>query len=219
MKTNVDLDLIDVGGNTGSVMRSFERLNVSYRRVDANQQPDGSRPIILPGVGAFGAVMKQLEANGFKQQISRCIAAGTPFLGICVGMQVLFESSEESPGIEGLGVLPGSVVRFDNPKVPQIGWNYIEAQRADWQSGYVYFVNSYFARPDDGSVVLFSSNYSGRFCAAVQRDNVTAFQFHPEKSGPFGEALLRNWLASAGIKLSAAVPELNSAAEAVEQCC
>lgn len=192
MKTEVDL--IDVGGNTGSVMRCLERLNVSYRRVDANQQPDGTRPIILPGVGAFGAVMKQLEANGLKQQINKCIEAGTPFLGICVGMQVLFESSEESPGIEGLGVLPGNVVRYQNPKVPQIGWNRIEAQKQDWESGYVYFVNSYFVKPDDDSVVLFSSNYSGKFCAAVERDNVTAFQFHPEKSGSFGEILLRRWL-------------------------
>jgi len=195
MKTKIDL--IDVGGNTGSVMRCLERLNVSYLRVDADQQPDGTRPIILPGVGAFGAVMKQLETNGLKQQINKCIKNGTPFLGICVGMQVLFESSEESPGVDGLGVLPGNVVRYQNPKVPQIGWNRIEAQKNDWESGYVYFVNSYFAKPDDDSLVLFSSNYSGKFCAAVERDNVTAFQFHPEKSGSFGETLLRRWLTNA----------------------
>ncbi|MCU0723999.1 MAG: imidazole glycerol phosphate synthase subunit HisH, partial [Planctomycetes bacterium] len=120
-----------------------------------------------------------------------------PFLGICVGMQVLFERSEESPGVEGLSVLPGEVVRFREGKVPQVGWNRVEPrQGGGLPAGFVYFVNSYAPRPARPKDVLYEADYHGPFCAAVRRGNVAAFQFHPEKSGEFGHRLLRRVLAT-----------------------
>jgi glutamine amidotransferase len=110
-------------------------------------------------------------------------------------LQVLFERSEESRTEPGFGFLAGEVLRFRAGKVPQIGWNRVEpATGSGWEAGYAYFVNSYAARPSDPSVTLYEADYHGPFCAAVRRDNLTAFQFHPEKSGAFGHALLRRWV-------------------------
>jgi glutamine amidotransferase len=122
------------------------------------------------------------------------VNGGTPYLGICVGMQILFESSEESPESPGLSLIPGKVLKFRANKVPQIGWNHIEAEQPGWESGFVYFVNSYYPAPDESSAVLYRAQYGIPFCAAVQHKNITAFQFHPEKSGSFGVRLLEQWL-------------------------
>jgi len=195
-----EIDLVDIGGgNIGSVRRCLNRLEVPFRAVGADNPPDGSRPLILPGVGAFGAVMNHLRDIGLDDVVRKLVKGGTPYLGICIGMQILFDSSEESEGIPGLGLIPGTVVRFKSPKVPQIGWNFIESDNgasSSWPSGYVYFVNSYFPKPDEERAILYKSNYAGPFCAAVQTGNITAFQFHPEKSGEFGEVLLKRWLES-----------------------
>jgi imidazole glycerol-phosphate synthase subunit HisH len=194
MKTEVDL--VDIGGgNIGSISRCLERLGINYRPVDADNLPDGSRPLVVPGVGNFGAVMNALAACGLDRTLVKLVNAGTPYLGICVGMQILFNESEESPNAKGLGLLPGKVVRFQHPKVPQIGWNKLEPENSDWQPGYAYFVNSYYPVPSETDVTLYNANYGGRFCAAVNKNHVTAFQFHPEKSGPFGESLVTRWLA------------------------
>src|SRR5579884_820743 len=108
-----EVDLVDVGGgNTGSVRRCLQRLGVDYRDVGPDSLPDGSRPLILPGVGSFGAVMESLRRGGLDQRITKLVSEGTPYLGICVGMQILFDSSEESPGAQGLSLLPGKVIRF-----------------------------------------------------------------------------------------------------------
>lgn len=196
MKT--EIDLVDYGGgNIGSVQRALERLDVSYARVSDKNQLSGNRPVIMPGVGSFGAVMKSLRKAGLDSRLVDIADGGTPYLGICVGMQVLFESSEESPAEKGLGVLRGSVIRFREGKVPQIGWNEIRAKSSDEPAGYVYFVNSYFAVPNDDDCVLYESSYYSPFCAAVKSKNVTAFQFHPEKSGKFGIDLLARWIANA----------------------
>ncbi|MBA3857874.1 MAG: imidazole glycerol phosphate synthase subunit HisH, partial [Cyanobacteria bacterium PR.3.49] len=168
--------------------------------VNPSNLPDGSRPIILPGVGNFGAVMKNLQKEKFDQKIKKLVEGGTPYLGICVGMQILFDSSEESD-TAGLGILPGRVLKFTAGKVPQIGWNLLEAKQQNWPNGFVYFVNSYFARPESDADVLYTSDYFGDFCAAVRRDNITAFQFHPEKSGEFGQQLLVNWLKEVSISV------------------
>jgi imidazole glycerol phosphate synthase glutamine amidotransferase subunit len=108
----------------------------------------------------------------------------------------LFDGSAESPGVPGLGLVGGNVVRFDAPKVPQIGWNHIAPQKNSWDAGYVYFVNSYYPVPADKSSVLYEADYGKPFCAAIQRDTITAFQFHPEKSGPFGQKMLERWIES-----------------------
>lgn len=194
MKTKIDL-VTSAGGNIGSMSRCLNRLGVAYETKGNFNPPDGSRPIVLPGVGAFGTVMASLKENDFDKTLTKLINDGTPFLGVCVGMQVLFDESEEAPGVKGLRILNGDVVKYKAAKVPQIGWNKITAENhPDWQDGFVYFVNSFYVRPEDSAVTLYSADYEQTFCAAVQTGNITAFQFHPEKSGETGENLLRRWL-------------------------
>jgi len=194
MKTEVDLIDID-GGNKGSVLRLLERLDVTVNEVDANNLPTGNRPLILPGVGAFGAVMQSIQKGNLDQCVSKLVKGGTPYLGICVGMQILFEQSEETSGASGLGLIPGAVVKFTKGKVPQIGWNKLEnSNNNGYEPGYAYFVNSYYAVCKNENDILYSADYHERFCAAVQRDHITGFQFHPEKSGAFGQTLMQRWL-------------------------
>ncbi|MBS2034432.1 imidazole glycerol phosphate synthase subunit HisH [bacterium] len=184
-----ELELLDYGGgNLGSLRRCLERLGWSFALVT---QPSGDRPLILPGVGAFGAVMAGLSE--VRLRLGEILREGTPYLGICVGLQILLQSSQESPGVEGLGLIEGEVVRFQAPKVPQMGWNDVQARQSGWPEGFVYFVNSYYAQPVDPTAVLYQAEYHGLFCAAIRQKNLTAFQFHPEKSGAFGEQLLRHW--------------------------
>lgn len=196
----IEVDLVDVaGGNLGSVRRCLDRLSVPYTLVNPNNPPTGNRPIILPGVGNFGAVMQNLQRDGFDKTVKELVRKGTPYLGICVGMQILFEASEEEyNGLKapGLCLLRGEVVKFKSGKIPQIGWNRIDAKQESWPSGYVYFVNSFVAQPQDNADTLYVADYFGDFCAAVRRDNITGFQFHPEKSGPFGQELLMTWIQS-----------------------
>lgn len=199
MKT--EIDLVDFGGgNVASVRRALDRLGVAYRNADAQNPPDGSRPLIVPGVGSFGEVMRSLRSQKLDAALKKVIAGGAPYLGICVGMQILFDTSEESGETKGLGVIPGEVVRFVAEKVPQIGWNRIEPpdeRYANWDSGFAYFVNSFYAQPATRDIVLYESDYAGKFCAAVKTGNVTGFQFHPEKSGAFGAKLLERWVQDA----------------------
>ena len=188
-----EVEVVDYGGgNLGSLRRCFHRLQLDYKLVDAQHPPSGTLPLILPGVGAFGAVAAALAQGQLDQRVVEVVKGGTPFLGICVGLQILLDSSEESPGVPGLGLIPGQVRRFQAPKVPQIGWNEIRP-RGEGTAGFVYFVNSYYARPADPATVWFEADYHGPFCAALRKDNVAAFQFHPEKSGAFGQSLLRGW--------------------------
>jgi imidazole glycerol phosphate synthase glutamine amidotransferase subunit len=190
------------GGNVGSLLRALERCEIPYTVLKGTIDgsfPSGQYPVILPGVGAFGAIMQGLEERGFLAPLTQAVMdEKMPFLGVCVGLQVLFESSEESPEVAGLGFLKGTVRHFptdvEGAKVPQIGWNYIHAQQENAPEGFVYYVNSYYAQPSEPSVVLYASEYQGtRFCGAVRQGNITAFQFHPEKSGAFGHELLRHW--------------------------
>lgn len=195
----IEVDLIDIGGNFGSISRCLDRLGVRYKKINSSgqldgDQLDGSRPIILPGVGAFGAVMQHLQQNGLAETIEKHVNNGTPILGLCVGHQVLFAGSMESPQIAGLNLLPGKVVKFKHGKIPQIGWNKITPTKNGGAEEYVYFVNSFYACPEEDEMVSYTANYYGKFCAAVSHRNITAFQFHPEKSGAAGERLLRRWL-------------------------
>jgi imidazole glycerol-phosphate synthase subunit HisH len=196
------IDLVEIGaGNIGSVKRCLERLNVQYRIVNSLNPPKGDAPLLLPGVGAFAPVMEHLRKDDFDRRLQELVRDGTPYLGICIGMQILFDSSEEAKGVDGLGLLPGVVRKFRHGKVPQIGWNNIELakhQNGHAQdlpaSGYVYFVNSYYPDPLFEEDVLYYADYYVHFCAAVRSENITAFQFHPEKSGKFGQNLLARWI-------------------------
>jgi imidazole glycerol phosphate synthase glutamine amidotransferase subunit len=189
------IDLITYGGNIGSICRCLDRLGADYRLVSSGEEMSEGNPIVLPGVGQFGAAMRSLEKSGAAEKIKKAISAGIPFLGICVGMQVLFERSEESPEVEGLSIIEGDVVKFKTNKVPQIGWNRVTPRSdASYEPGYAYFVNSYYGVPKDQSVILYESDYAGLFCAAVKWKNVTAYQFHPEKSLGFGQDLIRRWV-------------------------
>jgi glutamine amidotransferase len=198
------VDVIDYGGgNLGSLTRALDRLKQPYRLVagkETNTWPSLSAPLLLPGVGAFGAMMHALQQRGLVEALNEANAKAVPLLGICVGLQVLFEGSDESPAAAGLGWLAGRVVKLPCPKVPQIGWNWLNVRPADaqrWPEGYVYYVNSYVAQPAPASqqAVLYTSTYQGvTLCGGVQQGHLTAFQFHPEKSGDFGEKLLTTWL-------------------------
>jgi imidazole glycerol phosphate synthase glutamine amidotransferase subunit len=191
-----DVELVDYGGgNLASMQRCLHRLDLSYDLVDGCRPPTGNRPLVLPGVGAFGAVMEALRRQGLDQRLIDLADSGTPYLGICVGLQVLLNGSQESPGVAGLGLVAGEVVRFQAPKVPQIGWNEV---RSAQDSGFVYFVNSYYAVPQDPNWVWYEADYFGPFCAALRRRNLSAFQFHPEKSGAYGQSLLRRWFEEVG---------------------
>lgn len=209
--TKASVELVDVGGgNIGSVMRFLERMGVAYRQVESPDQLTGTIPLILPGVGSFGAVMQHLRKKKLAEPVVELVRKGTPFLGVCVGMQILFEGSEESPSIPGLGLLQGQVVKFQHGKVPQIGWNQITpAPRVKSlfpDPEFVYFVNSYFARPTQPDVTSFTAEYFETFCASVHTENITAFQFHPEKSGKAGERLIAKWLTSVGVEPNGGCP-------------
>jgi imidazole glycerol phosphate synthase glutamine amidotransferase subunit len=194
----MEVDLIEIGiGNIGSVKRCLDNLGIDFRTVNVNNQPDGSRPLVLPGVGQFGAVMKALKQNEFDSCIRNLILKGTPYLGICIGLQILLERSEESKETPGLGLIKGEVIRFQNGKVPQIGWNLVRSTlEQTTERQYAYFVNSYYALPALPSVVSYTANYFGEFCAAIKTQNITAVQFHPEKSAEFGMKFLKGWASS-----------------------
>lgn len=196
------IGIIDYGaGNLQSVEKALRFIGCSCRTVASPQDLAGVRAAVLPGVGAFGQAMRSLRAAGLDQAIRDFAAEGRPFLGICLGLQVLFESSEESPGEAGLGLLKGQVRRLpadSGLKIPHIGWNSLEIRRPGWllrglkPEPYVYFVHSYYlqARED---VVTAEASYGAVIHAAVEKGNLAACQFHPEKSGGLGLDILRNF--------------------------
>ena len=159
--------------------------------------------VILPGVGAFGDAMTRLSRYGLDEVLRKAAASGTPFLGICLGLQLLFESSEESPGAEGLGILKGHILRIpdgEGRKVPQIGWNDLTYPNPGRlfaglpEGSYVYFVHSYYLRAADPSIVTACTQYGVRIDASVESGNVFACQFHPEKIEAAGMKILQNFL-------------------------
>ena len=197
--------VIDYGaGNLLSVANALRRLGAAPRIAES---PDriaaSSTHLILPGVGSFGDCMGELERRGFPGTIRDWIAADRPFLGICLGYQLLFEGSDESPDVPGLGVFPGRVVRFreSNLKIPHMGWNSALPARSEdplWtglgEEPYFYFVHSYFPRPADPELVATRTEYGETFASSIRRGALLATQFHPEKSQTAGLALLRNFL-------------------------
>jgi len=199
------LAVIDYGaGNLRSVVHALNHLGVEDMRVvQSARDLRGATQIILPGVGAFGAGMNQLRERGLAQPIRDAVYAGVPYLGICLGMQFLFERSDEMGEHEGLGILPGYVTRFPemaNLKIPHMGWNQLEIKRDSLlldglsEESYAYFVHSYYCVPEQRSDVLATVDYGIPFTAVVQREQIYGVQFHPEKSQRTGLQILTNFL-------------------------
>jgi glutamine amidotransferase len=194
------LAIVDYGmGNLRSVQKAFERLGHAAEVTREPERIAAAAGVVLPGVGAFGACMANLTALGLVDPVRQAIDAGRPFLGICLGMQLLFDESEEFGPVAGLGVLRGRVVRFPHDaerKVPHMGWNRLRVVRrapalADVDDGaFVYFVHSYYPVPADPAVIATMTEYGAEFASSVARDNLFACQFHPEKSQRVGLRLL-----------------------------
>lgn len=153
--------------------------------------------IIFPGQGHFAQAMKNLENKNLITPIKNAISNNAHFLGICLGLQVLFEKSEEAPGIDGLGIIKGEVKKFTQGKIPQIGWNKINTTKNNsyLDEDYFYFVNSYYIEPEDKSVISSTCNYHIEFAASIEHKNLVAVQFHPEKSSTAGVNFFKKWLA------------------------
>lgn len=202
--------IIDYGmGNLRSVEKALVHVGADARITRDPHQVRNAAGVVLPGVGAFGQAMDNLRAAGLIEPIREAVASGKPFLGICLGLQLLFETSEERFGDDaglpaGLEILSGRVLRFpetEDLKVPQIGWNTLDFPRptrlfAGVEPGsHVYFVHSYYALPGDPGVVAATTDYGIGYCSAVERGNVMAVQFHPEKSSRVGLQILSNFAA------------------------
>lgn len=191
--------IIDYGaGNLTSVKNALDFLKADARIVSTPEEIAKADKIILPGVGAFGFMMNNLRERKLERPILKAISDEKPFLGICLGMQVLFEESEETPGIKGLCVFKGKSIKFKRGKIPQIGWNKLipskKSNNSIFKRDYVYFVNSYYVIPENKNLIAARTDYEESFVSAIQYKNVTAMQFHPEKSGKDGLELLRRWL-------------------------
>ena len=188
-------------GNTLSVTRALEKVGARVYLTSDLEEVLTADAVVLPGVGAFGDCVRKLKERGMDEACLETYRAGKPFLGVCIALQVFFEASEESPGVEGLGILPGKVVKFDvgGLKVPHMGWNELDVVREHPILGGLsgedfYFVHSYHPEPEEDSDLLGESDYGGRFCAAAGRENLAAVQFHPEKSSRAGLKLYENFL-------------------------
>lgn len=190
-------------GNVTSVLRAIQHLGFDATITPDPDQVCRADKVIFPGVGAAASCMTHLKERGLDQALRDVAAAGTPLLGICVGMQLLFEHSAEDGGVDCVGLLPGQVKRFQpsdkSIKVPHMGWNTVHfaddilSQNIEADS-FFYFVHSFYCAPEHDELRIATSHHGQEFCAGVRKDNVAAMQFHPEKSGPVGLQLLRNFL-------------------------
>jgi imidazole glycerol phosphate synthase glutamine amidotransferase subunit len=203
------IGVIDYGaGNLGSVMNALKRLSVPARFAAGPEELSiSSSPfekIIFPGDGHFATAMASLTQSGYAQALCEWIKADKPFLGICIGLQLLFETSQEAPPVDGkevrgLSVISGTVRRFPGRKVPQIGWNQTNVRQESKlfhglnDNSFFYYIHSYYADPVDTDICAAETEYYVRYCCAVERGALSAVQFHPEKSGAAGLALLKNW--------------------------
>jgi imidazole glycerol-phosphate synthase subunit HisH len=199
-----DVILIDAGtGNLRSVQKALENVGASVTRTDDPQKVLSSRQIVLPGVGAFGDFMSGLQVRGLDRIVKEVVARGVPMLGICVGMQALFEIGEEMGEYEGLGLLKGAVVKFDDSlsvKIPHTGWNQVRVKKDALlfnqikDDAYVYFNHSYYCQVGDPSDVIAETDYGLKYACAVRHENIFGVQFHPEKSQSTGLQILKNFL-------------------------
>ena len=194
------ISIIDYGaGNLRSVQNTLSEIGAAYRLIDSVDEIRQSEKLVLPGVGHFGQMMRAIDAMRLRDPILEYVRGGRPFFGICVGMQGLFESSAEAEGVAGLGIIPGRLQRFGGEaRVPHMGWNEIHPapdSRLLANIGarpFVYFANSYYAPVVPEAAA--TCEYTVDFSAAIERDNVFGVQFHPEKSGPLGLAIMNNFV-------------------------
>jgi imidazole glycerol phosphate synthase glutamine amidotransferase subunit len=199
----MNLGILDYGGgNLRSVINAFAAIGHKASLVNAPEQFKGLDVLVFPGQGAFGDSVRQLTAAGLWEPLQEWLRAERPYLGICLGYQLLFESGDENPGVTGLSRFRGSVPRFPAQpglKIPHMGWNtarFTHPEHPVWQglgdSGVFYFVHSYFPRPQDDALAACVTDYSGEFASGITAKNLIAVQFHPEKSQQTGLTLLRN---------------------------
>lgn len=196
--------IIDYGvGNLRSVEKAFAATGCSVAVTSDERALMEAERLVLPGVGAFAACMRELQERGFDELVRERVEAGVPLLGVCVGMQLLFEESEEFGVTAGLGLLRGRVRRFaEDLLVPQVGWNQVRARRAHTllagleENPFFYFVHSYYCEPADEETILGETDYGGPYASVVGRGNICGVQFHPEKSQAAGLRLLGNFGAS-----------------------
>lgn len=194
-------------GNLRSVQKAFEYIGQEALITDKPEEISAASHVVLPGVGSFGSCMDSIRKSNLEDCIKEVINRGTPFLGICLGLQLLFEASDEDPDATGLGILKGRCVKIpssDGIKIPHIGWNSLSFPKESplfsgiEDNAFVYFVHSYYMQPDDNSVVSAVCNYSADLPVALSRGNLHATQFHPEKSGSVGLKILKNFVESGG---------------------
>ena len=190
-------------GNIKSVEKALQKLGADVVITKDPQEILNADKVILPGVGSFGDAMNNLKKYGLDEVIHQVVEKGTPFLGICLGLQLLFERSDESPEAVGLGILKGEILRIPDAeglKIPHMGWNSLHLQNNGRlfnglkENDYVYFVHSYYLKAEDESIVKATTNYSVNIHASVEKDNVFACQFHPEKSSDVGLQILKNFV-------------------------
>lgn len=190
-------------GNIKSVEKAMILLGQEVTITGDREEILKADKVILPGVGAFGDAMENLRRTGLDRVIRETVDKGTPFLGICLGLQLLFERSDEAPGVEGLGILKGEILRIpeaDGLKIPHMGWNSLHLEhngrlfRGIREGEYVYFVHSYYLKAEDENIVKASTEYGVHIHASVEQDNVFACQFHPEKSSDAGIRILKNFV-------------------------
>jgi glutamine amidotransferase len=197
--------IIDYGmGNLKSVSKAFLKLGEDVKVSSLPEDVDNADAIVLPGVGAFGDCMRNLSLKGLIEPVIRAIEKGKPYLGICLGLQILFNESEEFGLTKGLGIIPGRVKRFSfqnrELKIPHMGWNTIKIIRPSPlfkeipDESYFYFVHSYYVVPEDISVVASETEYGERFVSSIWKDNIMATQFHPEKSQSLGLKVLKGFI-------------------------
>jgi imidazole glycerol-phosphate synthase subunit HisH len=195
-------------GNRRSVEKALAHVGAASVITADHDEIRRASAVILPGVGAFPEAMRNLDRTGLGEVLIERAAAGVPLLGICLGMQLLFESSTEHEGAEGLGILPGAVTVLESPRLPHIGWNLVTFERESalteglGEAAAFYHVHSFACRPSDASDVVGVSEYGERFVSVVERDNVMAAQFHPEKSSKDGLRMLRNFATLAAVAVA-----------------
>jgi len=195
------ITIIDYGmGNLRSIENAFKRLGARVKITDKPKDIEKAKRLVFPGVGNFGQAIKNLKKRKLISAIKNSLQKNVPFLGICLGLQLLFEKSDEAPKEKGLGIFKGKVLKFKKIKVPQIGWNHVRIQKKTRllkgipDKSFCYFVHSFYVKPLDKKIIVAETDYGIDFCSVIESKNIFGVQFHPEKSGKVGLKILKNFI-------------------------